>query len=207
MSKSFFGFNNGTEIVPTQFFEELLPTISDLCELKVTLFSIYLLNQFEGSQRYLIREDFSEEETFMNGLSEDIQQASKQLDEGLAASVERGTLLSIRYDNKPLYFLNSPKGRTALNNLQQGTWIPDAFLHLKEKANLFRPNIYQLYEENIGPLTPMIADILRDSETIYSYEWIADAVEIAVVNNVRNWRYIETILKSWKENGRDGVSR
>ena len=42
-------------------------------------------------------------------------------------------------------------------------------------------------------------------EQIYPYEWICDAVEEAVTNNVRNWRYIESILRSWKENGKHGT--
>jgi len=40
---------------------------------------------------------------------------------------------------------------------------------------------------------------------MYSEEWITEAIDIAVVNNARSWRYIETILKSWKENGRNGI--
>ena len=65
-------------------------------------------------------------------------------------------------------------------------------------APLDRPNVFKLYEENIGPLTPMIADALKDAETIYSIEWIAEAIELAVKNNKRNWKYSEAILKRWK---------
>lgn len=206
MSGSFSGFNSGTEIVPTQFFTELLPNIPTIAELKVTVFVFYLLNQFEGDERYLLRSDFAEERPFMTGLSADADEAGALLDEGLAAATERGTLLEVHYNGKSLYFLNSPKGRAALSRLQSGTWVPNAFMHLSEKTDLFRPTIFSLYEENIGPLTPMIADILRDCEKRYAYEWIADAVEEAVVNNARSWRYIESILKSWKENGRNGYN-
>ena len=114
------------------------------------------------------------------------------------------SLLTALYAEKPLYFLNSPKGRAALERLEDGTWIPNSFLHLSGQSEVFRPTIFKLYEENIGPLTPMIADILRDSEKEYPYEWISDAVQEAVINNARSWRYIEKILKSWKENGQHG---
>ena len=87
---------------------------------------------------------------------------------------------------------------------EDGTWIPNAFLHLSVQTELFRPTIFKLYEENIGPLTPMIADILRDCEKDYPYEWIRDAVEEAVTNNARSWRYIESILRHWKETGQHG---
>lgn len=204
MDRYFSGFTSGIEVVPSQFFEELLPDIESLAELKVTVFAFHLLNQFEGDKRFLIREDYTEQPQFMKGLSENADQAERLLDEGLEKAEERGTFLKALYNDKPLYFLNSPKGRNALSSLEDGTWIPDAFLHLSVQSELFRPTIFKLYEENIGPLTPMIADILRDCEKDYPYEWIRDAVQEAVMNNARSWRYIESILKNWKENGQHG---
>ena len=65
-----------------------------------------------------------------------------------------------------------------------------------------RLNVFKLYEENIGPLTPLIADALKDAEKTYSREWVADAIGLAVANNKRNWKYCEAILKRWKEDGR-----
>lgn len=205
MVQIFSGFSSGIEVVPTQFFEELLPAIDSAAEMKVTLFVFHLLNQFEGDQRFLFREDFSEQAPFMQGLSEDPDEAEALLDEGLAAAEERGTILKAMYGEKPLYFLNSPKGRAALSRLEDGTWIPNAFLHMSGQSEVFRPTIFKLYEENIGPLTPMIADMLRDCEKEYPYEWIRDAVSEAVVNNARSLRYIESVLRSWKENGQHGT--
>ena len=100
----FSGFTSGIEVVPTQFFEELLPDIESLAELKVTAFAFHLLNQFEGDPRFLFRDDFSEQIQFMKGLSEDPDEAEKLLDEGLDAAEERGTLLKALYAEKPLYF-------------------------------------------------------------------------------------------------------
>ena len=62
--------------------------------------------------------------------------------------------------------------------------------------------MFKRYEENIGPLTPLIADMLKDAEDVYTAEWISDAIGLAVENNKRNWKYIEAILKRWKEEGR-----
>ena len=59
--------------------------------------------------------------------------------------------------------------------------------------------MFKLYEENIGPLTPLIADALKDAEEIYSSEWIADAIELAVKNNKRNWKYCEAILNAGRK--------
>lgn len=65
-----------------------------------------------------------------------------------------------------------------------------------------KPNIFTLYEANIGPLTPMIADTLQDAEKTYAVEWIAEVIEIAVKHNKRNWAYCEAILKRWNTEGK-----
>ena len=65
-----------------------------------------------------------------------------------------------------------------------------------------KANIYELYEQNIGMLTPMIADQLKLDEAEYPPEWIVEAVNEAVQHNVRNWKYVSAILNNWKENGR-----
>ncbi len=70
-----------------------------------------------------------------------------------------------------------------------------------------RPNIYALYEDNIGLLSPMIAEQLREAEQMYPAEWIADAFKEAVSLNKRSWRYIARILETWEREGRrDGKS-
>ena len=65
-----------------------------------------------------------------------------------------------------------------------------------------RPSVYKLYEENIGPLTPYTAELLRDAAKSYSEEWLEDAIKEAVHYNARSWRYVQAILHNWKEKGR-----
>ncbi|OQX61677.1 MAG: hypothetical protein B5M51_07425, partial [Anaerolinea sp. 4484_236] len=105
-------------------------------------------------------------------------------------------------EEQHLYFFNSPQGRAAVKAIQEGNWRPGKDTSPNPSLSIERPNIFQLYEENIGPLTPLIADALRDAESIYSATWIEEAIAIAVKNNVRKWNYIEAILHSWKEEGR-----
>lgn len=68
-------------------------------------------------------------------------------------------------------------------------------------------NVFALYEENIGPLTPMLADTLDDAEKTYTLSWVVDAIALAVENNKRNWRYCEAILKRWQRDGKDNGRR
>ena len=68
------------------------------------------------------------------------------------------------------------------------------------------PDIFTLYEENIGMLTPMIAEELKEAEKSYPPEWLRDAVREAVHQNKRKWRYISAILQRWATEGkRDGA--
>ncbi|OGN72352.1 MAG: hypothetical protein A2X25_06855 [Chloroflexi bacterium GWB2_49_20] len=68
------------------------------------------------------------------------------------------------------------------------------------------PGAYDLYEANIGVLTPMLADALAADVADYSDEWVCDAIREAVKSNARNLKYVEAILKRWKQDGR-GMSK
>lgn len=65
-----------------------------------------------------------------------------------------------------------------------------------------RPESFRQYEQNIGPLTPLLADAILAAENIYPAGWIADAIAIAVSQNKRSWAYAEGVLKKWQELGR-----
>lgn len=62
-------------------------------------------------------------------------------------------------------------------------------------------NAFSLYEQEIGVITPKIADALADWEKLVPAKWIEDAISIAVKQNARNMAYIEGILKRWKAQG------
>lgn len=197
--------------LPAGFFSELLTQIDTLAELKVTLYTFWFLNQQEDPNRFITTEDFSTDAQFLNGLDAEADKAKILLVEGLEKAVQRGTLLKTvligENIEQVLYFLNSPKGRASLSALQSGDWQPDLTRHHQTGLRYERPNIFSLYENNIGPLTPLIADTLREAEQTYSADWIYEAMKIAVEGNVRNWRYVEAILRSWKEKGRYGTDR
>ena len=62
--------------------------------------------------------------------------------------------------------------------------------------------IFRLYEQTIGPLTPILADELREAEKEYPAAWIEDAIRIAVKNNVRRLKYILAVLERMRAEGR-----
>ena len=65
-------------------------------------------------------------------------------------------------------------------------------------------NVYQIYTDNVAPLTPMIAEQLKMDEDEYGSEAVIDAIRIAVLSGVKNMRYIEAILKNKKRSVKRG---
>ncbi len=61
--------------------------------------------------------------------------------------------------------------------------------------------ISKLYEENIGVLTPVAADRLKDIAERYPPGWFGEALKEAVARGARNLKYIESILERWKAEG------
>jgi DNA replication protein len=192
MMSKFIGFSDSETFtqVPDAFFRQLLNQITDAGELKVTLYALWRMEHVEGPFRALCETDFD---------GKDLGLPDVEVRTGLEKAVARGSLLKSVHGNDVFYFLNSPRGRAAAEAFAKGSWREAGNIY---SAPLERPNIFKIYEENIGPLTPLIADALKDAENMFSADWIAEAIDVAVKNNKRNWKYTEAILKRWKEEGR-----
>jgi DNA replication protein len=128
------------------------------------------------------------------------------------------------------YFFNTARSRKVVADLQGGEMVPvrllneeheqlgterevpvsDAvYTHTSEyqqsnqiQVQIERPNIFVLYEQNIGLLSPLIADELKDAAEQYPPDWIEAAFREAVQQNKRKWSYISAILRRWETEGR-----
>jgi len=193
--------------IPEQFFRHVLLSIDNLDELKLTLYIFWHLERMEGPFHFIRFSDLTKDLQLVQSMGKDSDKAGSTLQDALKYAVNHGTLLqadiSTEEGQEKIIFLNSPKGRAVVASVQRGEWrATDSFSqHIEIYSE--QPNIFQLYEANIGPLTPMIADALRDAEKTYQANWIEDAFRIAVERNKRNWHYIEAILHRWQEGGRD----
>lgn len=173
--------------IPDSFLH-LLNEIDDIAELKVTLYAMYRIERLEGNFRGLPEAEFDSASLGLN---------QKEIRRGLKKALERQTMLMSKKEAQVFYFLNSPRGRLSAEAFAKGQ-IEATQSYAPQKSNLFK-----LYEENIGALTPLIADMLRDAEKQYPSVWFEEAFEIAVSRNVRNWKYVQAILNRWKEHGKD----
>lgn len=168
--------------VPDTFFRELLSQIDDAEELRAALYAIWRIEHTEGPVRFLRRADFGE---FASGVDK---------------AAARGILLEVRNEAGEFFFLNSPRGRASVEAVQSGKFDPS---QVASAPPVERSNVFTLYEQNIGALTPLIADMLREAEREYPSAWFEEAFGIAAAQNARNWKYVEAILKRWKEKGKD----
>jgi len=209
--KKFAGFPDDSKLsataFPALFFTELLPMVDDLAELKVILYPFWALNQKEGEFRYLLGDEY-DNETLLNGIKAAKPKTEPQtaLEHALARAVARGILLctpvSLPNSEIEIFCVNTRKGRIAISQVQAGLYkqgINGRPIEILPE----RPNIYKLYEANIGMIdSAMLAETLKAAEQDYPPEWIADAIKLAVEMNKRNWRYINSILKRWEREGR-----
>jgi DnaD/phage-associated family protein len=212
--KGFEGFPAGKQPytpVPNLFFSELLPDIDHLAELKVTLHVFWLLAQKKGERRSVSGQELSEDARLLQGLASPGLASVESLRDALERAVARRSLLrvfaSVADEERDWYFLNSEQGRRAVEDLLAGKWSPvDSGERIYLQAQT--PNIFVLFEQNIGPLTPMLAEELMEAEKTYPAAWIEDAFREAVRSNARNWRYAKAVLKHWADGGKpDETSR
>jgi DnaD/phage-associated family protein len=210
--KQFNGFPARMEFtpVPRVFINRLVPQIRDIVELKVTLHLFSVIYRKRGSPRFAAYRELLGDAGLMGGLKEEGKSTEEVLRRGLDMAVDRGTILRVILSagGKPeeAYFLNTESDRRSLAKIQSGEL---ALAGLKAPGKTAgteveeTPNIFVLYEQNIGMLTPMIAEELREAEEQYPGEWIEDAIREAVSLNKRSWRYIVRILERWTTDGRD----
>jgi DNA replication protein len=214
----FAGFPVGplaTTPIPSLFFSEVLPRIDSVLELQVCLQVFRLLARKRGSPRYLTAAELLADPAVAAGLRLASGKApSEALAEGLRRAVERGTLLEVLLERRaadgaarkePIYLVNGPTGRQAVEDLLAGR------LDLRQEVAEVpidagpapdRPGIYALYEQNVGLLTPLIAEELAEAERLYPAEWVEAAFRQAVVYNRRNWKYVQRVLERWAVEGR-----
>lgn len=193
--------------IPNLFFTAVLPRISDPAELAVSLYFFFAHGRKKGQPRFLTYAELAADDILAAALDPLGEDALRR---GLDAAVERGTLL--RLDAEPaaqegqaqeLYLLNTAAGRREAAAIEAGEQGVGQILPPPPEPHEPKPNIFELYEQNIGPLMPMVAEYLKDAEKEYPADWFEPAFQRAVEQNKRSWSYIAAILRRWEAEGPD----
>lgn len=202
--------------LPNLFFSHLLPQISDMAELKTTLYIFWVIYNKRGYPRFTTYRELAGNPGLMANLREVGGSADEVLRRALDMAVKRGTILRVAIEKNGVredaYFLNTRSDRQTIARIESGELTLPGFqvespIPLETEAGDL-PDIFKLYEENIGMLTPLIADELREAEKLYPQDWIRDAIKEAVNQNKRKWNYVSYLLERWAAEGKsDGTYR
>ena len=197
--------------ISRDFFDRLLPSMSNLLELKLVLHVHALVSDQRGEVRCVSRRELLADQTVMRGMKLDgnPRSAADNLLDAIERAISRGALLSATVrdeagDSDVWLLLNDDEGRTALAILAdgdeegQGDCAADG-----RKVTIDRPNVFLIYEQNVGLLTPIVAELIREAVATYPETWIRDAISVSVQSNRRNWRYIQRVLDRWAREGKD----
>jgi DnaD/phage-associated family protein len=211
--RRFPGFPDRMELVPVPgaVFGTLLREIDDLAELKTLLHVLRLLHSQPRAPRFVRRESLLADAALLDALSIPPGRSSDEVvSEALGMAVRRGTLLAIRMTDgdaeDECYLLNTRANEKIVQQVLAGERtlgeLGPAPAPREAVAVSDRPTIYDLYEQNIGLLTPLLAEELCEAVESYPAAWIEDAFREAVAQNKRNWRYVRRILETWASRGR-----
>ncbi|HEY94712.1 MAG TPA: DnaD domain protein [Dehalococcoidia bacterium] len=201
--------------IPNLFISKLLPQIEDINELKVTLHIFRAVYGKRGYPRFVTFENLLSDPGLVKSLDGKSEESEKMLSSALNQAVKRGTILRLELvrDGNPeeLYFINTENDKRALEKIGNGEIVLEGLKpgkRTRARETETPPDIFTLYEENIGMLNPLIAEWLKEAENLYPESWIRDAIKEAVSLNKRNWRYIDRILENWSAEGRgDGTHK
>lgn len=197
--------------VPRAFFIDVAPQITEITELQATLAVFRLAAEAGGLEEPVAHEAILHDRALRSALkvTGSPREPDRRIVTGLDLAVGRGSLLAFAAETETAsrlwYYVNTPVNQALVAAMARGAVAPPAVVWPDGTVPAVvpeRPNVFRLYEQNIGLLTPLIADHLVDALERYPQEWIEDAVAEAVAYNRRSWRYIQRILEQWATQGR-----
>jgi DNA replication protein len=164
--------------LPDSFFTQVVPKIQDLAELKVVLYVSYLILRKPDHPHFVTYKELKAESCRLSA-----ELGDETLRQALGSAVEHGALLH--------------------STLNIDGMLEDVYSLTTDSRQPPAINIFALYEQNIGIITPMIAEELKEADKIYPPQWIEEAFKEAVTLNKRSWKYIARILERWASEGKD----
>ena len=150
--RKFSGFPARMEFtpIPNLFINSLMPQISDITELKITLHLLAALYRKRGYPRFITYDELLGNASLMTSLKQE-GEPTAVLRQGLDMATERGTVLQIviNREDRPeeVYFLNSEADRQVVTRIQNGEFAlaglkaagPAAETNLEEQQALSCP--------------------------------------------------------------------
>lgn len=193
--------------LPLEALHEAVSSVDDLLELKIILVVLRALARQRPGQRWVAPRELLRDPSLSRAVAS-VRSEDRQplVATALRRACQRGILVCARGGSQGAelrFALNSQADRQAL---QAAGWAitAEGLTPRPDESTPARSGIFELYEQNVGLVTPLLADELREAEQAYPADWVEDAFREAVGYNKRNWRYIKRILENWATEGRGG---
>ena len=183
--------------IPAPVFNTLLESLSNISEMKLMLRIMWLLQVYNRKPPFITESEIMTDKLISKliGTPHKIKGTLVQLESyGIIKSSTQ------KSDDHKIIYLNSESIRERIEKSDLNVESTEAD---QWENNHDVINIYSFYEQNIGIITPHVAELIKEAENLYPVEWIEDAIKQSLVQNKRNWAYISSILNRWKIEGRD----
>ena len=197
--------------IPRSFYDRHLSRIRDLAALKVLLTIYRCVAELNSEAPFVAEDAIYADDQLLDGvrLAASSRQPIDEIRHGIEVLVAHDAVVRICVEvgEEESFWLmpKEPENQRMLTSYVRGE---RAFPYQTAKTSattriaVERPNVFRVYEQNIGVLTPLIADQLIEAIELYPDGWIEDSINEAVSLNRRNWRYIQRILQRWATEGR-----
>jgi DnaD/phage-associated family protein len=111
-------------------------------------------------------------------------------------SIDGSSINGSSINGKPGHIVSTDRLNTDLISTEKTTTTTERPEFEKDYGELCK-----VYEQEIGSLSPLVADKIKDTLRGTPVAWCVKAVEEAGLQNKRRWAYVEGILKNWQSIG------
>ncbi len=189
--------------VPDPLLGDVLKSIDSLAELKCILRALWHIHRKKGVLRSVSLGELRDDPVLRDELE------PEQIEDAMNGGARRGIfakgIVATGRGKTPIFVLNQENHRAALRRAVAGEItlpVSDEDWTVEPAKTAARPNLFDLYEQEIGMITPVVADELKVAEREYPKEWIETAVREAALGGKRSWPYVKAILRRWNREGR-----
>ena len=174
--------------IPNPLLADLLVEITDPDELRLTLRAVWALHQQRGFPPSVTMSDLAADRTVAAMLGMGGDDLEIRVSALLDRAAERGTLLKIPVrDGQDRYYLNTEPVRRALarqgvapEEMRETAGAETELETWQDLEAAAEPSLAVVaYEENIGQITPLVAEKIRDAIDDYSELAVIDAIRTA----------------------------
>ena len=201
-------FKTGQKMIPfpVQLFTEILPRLHNESQLRATLYTWYAIMSKGSGQRYVYLSQLLTDPVLLSWFTH--LGGKNGIQRGLDLSCREGIFLQLQIgeddkilapnDESGARLITDMKSESVAHHNQSRDSSPETNYETTVVSN-----VVEKYENEIGMLTPVIADMIAIAEQMYPTTWILEALDIAAQSNARSWKYVAAILARWKNEGKN----